>query len=593
MDMAFSATISSSAVASSQLDFWYENVVNPMPATIASKLSPLSSQDSVFDSLFASSTSNEAFCSEANLACTPLPKSTIGKLKALLNGYLLVKSIHSYVHDHYSSSLDPNFFFTISSVLQKGKRIRLPNFKDETLPPRSFLPFHISSKISTNSSADLQKIFPSLYSSQPTKEFIEKITSHCSSASLRGEMNKCSNSLEDMLRFSKKALGATKLLALTTKSVKGSGKVLEIRNIELFPAEKMVSCHEIFFPFAAYFCHSLSSSETRLYAVDFIDPSTKAPVNKILAVCHMDTSQMQADHEALKHLKLTPGQGEKPVTIGGNPTLSNVAIDVAKKTTIDDAENLVSSTVPVAKSRLQVVPDGEASLSLDVDATALVAVAEPQLQDVAAGEESSNPTPSTIVVIDASDDTLPRLQEKDAAVSVVPLNQPSDDHRSMDVAAATESSPCLQNIDGSLQQLNSTEAVTANKKFVAQHTFSSQIDIPSSSDFAAAVDSPLVSNDTINNGGKNSSSERRESPVETLWPLAVQRNPTPSTQPSPKAQAVQCNVVGAVEKQQSSNLIDTARNGSASSPERSRRSVSPAAEEIPQKLIVTTDIDIP
>ncbi|CAI9105604.1 OLC1v1004566C1 [Oldenlandia corymbosa var. corymbosa] len=183
--------------------------------------------------------------------------------------------------------------------------------------------------------------------------------------------------------------------------------------------------------------------------------------------------------------------------LGGNPTLSNVAIDAAKKKTIDDAENPVTSTVPITKSRLQEVPDGEASLSLDVDAAALVAIAEPQLQDITAGEESlPNPTPSTIVVVDVSDDTLPRLQEKDAAVFVVPLNQPSDDHRSRDVAAATESSPGLQNIDGSLQQLNSAEAVAANKKFVAQHTFSGQIDIASSSDVAAAVDSPLVSNDT-------------------------------------------------------------------------------------------------
>ncbi|CAI9105983.1 OLC1v1005031C1 [Oldenlandia corymbosa var. corymbosa] len=209
----------------------------------------------------------------------------------------------------------------------------------------------------------------------------------------------------------------------------------------------------------------------------------------------------------------------KPVTIGGNPSLSNAAIDAAKKKTIDDAKNPVTSTVPVAESRLQEVPAGEASLSLDVEAAALVAVAEPQLQDVLAGEES-------IVVVDASDDTLPRLQEKDAAFFLVPLNQPSDDQRSMDVAAATESSPHLQNID----------------------------------------DCPLVSKDAASNGGKNSSSERRESTVETSRPLAVQRNPMPPTQPSPKT----CNVVAAVEKQQPPNLIDTARNGGASSPERSR-----------------------
>ena len=94
------------------------------------------------------------------------------------------------------------------------------------------------------------------------------------------------------------------MVALTSRSTKWSGNKLIIGNIKQFDAEKVVSCHEVFFPFAAYFCHLLSST------VDLVEPETRAPVNKILAICHMDTSSWPVDHVAFKILKASPGQAE-------------------------------------------------------------------------------------------------------------------------------------------------------------------------------------------------------------------------------------------------------------------------------------------
>ncbi|CAI9108397.1 OLC1v1007983C1 [Oldenlandia corymbosa var. corymbosa] len=319
MEVGFAATISPSSVASSQKEFWSKNVVNAMPEAFASKLSPLSNQASRMNSLLASSTANKessnmnGFCSVANLACTPLPKTTLQVIKEtiVLSAYgASPDNMNSHVDDDDGQSLEPNFFFRLSSVFQNGKRIRLPNLDKISLPPRSFLPSQIASKISTKNSSNLQKYFPTLFSSSSMKDTLERSTRYCNMPALKGEIRSCSNSLEEMIEFSKKALGVTKLVSLSTLSSKGSGKELEIGNIKQFHAQKVVSCHEVFFPFATYFCHSLISSKTRLYAVDFVEPENKTHVNRILAVCHMDTSAWPSESIALKALKISPGKGE-------------------------------------------------------------------------------------------------------------------------------------------------------------------------------------------------------------------------------------------------------------------------------------------
>ncbi|CAI9108607.1 OLC1v1008253C1 [Oldenlandia corymbosa var. corymbosa] len=152
------------------------------------------------------------------------------------------------------------------------------------------------------------KYFPELFTSVASKEAIETSILYSSSASLKGEIKSCPNSLKEMIEFSKKSMGEEKLVALTGQSTKGSEKELEIQNIKQFHSEKVVSCHEIFYPFATYYCHRLSSS--RLYVVDFVDPKMKIPVNQLLAICHMDTSEWAAKQKAFNILKFSPRHGE-------------------------------------------------------------------------------------------------------------------------------------------------------------------------------------------------------------------------------------------------------------------------------------------
>ncbi|KAL3506822.1 hypothetical protein ACH5RR_032204 [Cinchona calisaya] len=294
------SAFSRSSVASDQLNFWSKNVLTNIPEPVLSKLSPLSKHDSEhFASLLVSKISQSSdakLCSMANLAC-----SIIG-FRLLDDGYNTYAAISI---SHASDKVDPNAFFRLSKF-EKGNKVHLPNLNDQ-IPRRSFLPYEIASKISISSN-DLQNMFPTSFASPATKEAIQTTLLYCSAPTLKGEIKSCPKSLEDMIEFSKNVLGEKELVALTSKSTKGSGKELLIGNVKQFDTEKLVVCHEVFLPFAAYFCHLLSS--THLYAVDLVEPETRAPVNTLLAVCHMDTSPWPANHVAFKILKSSPGKTE-------------------------------------------------------------------------------------------------------------------------------------------------------------------------------------------------------------------------------------------------------------------------------------------
>ncbi|KAI3470186.1 hypothetical protein Pfo_026849 [Paulownia fortunei] len=295
---AFSDPLSSS-FASTQIKFWSENVHNKMPAAISTKLSPLTNHDSDYYAKTISENNFKAdtkFCSLAKLACS----TGFDEVKTVKESYATVKTYNNNKAAIPLEKVDPFSFFRLS-ILREGNTIHLSNLK-ESLPYRAFLPPQIASKISL-SPKRVRNIFP-----ESSKEAIDTTLSYCNAASIKGELKVCPKSLEEMISFSKTALGKNKLLALTSKSTRGSGNEVMIKKIKQFDVEKIVACHEMFLPFATYFCHSLPSS--RIYSVDFVEPKTGAPVNTVLAICHMDTSPWPANHVAFQILKFGPGQGE-------------------------------------------------------------------------------------------------------------------------------------------------------------------------------------------------------------------------------------------------------------------------------------------
>ncbi|MCD7452378.1 hypothetical protein HAX54_016363 [Datura stramonium] len=210
-----------------------------------------------------------------------------------------------YATSHSNHHLGEVSFFRVS-ILKPRNTIHLDNLENP-FPHRSFLPSQIASKISINSN-HLQHLFPQTFSSSFTKDTTQTTILSCNAPTLKGEVKKCAKSLEEMIEFSKSILKKDHLIALTTKSKEGSREKLKIEKIHRINSKKSVSCHEIFLPFATYFCHLLSS--TNIYAVDLVDLNTNSHVNTALVVCHMDTSSWPADHPAFKMLNSSPGKGE-------------------------------------------------------------------------------------------------------------------------------------------------------------------------------------------------------------------------------------------------------------------------------------------
>lgn len=277
-----------------------------MPKPILKKLSPLTQDDCKYYTNTISSnvkfSADSNFCSTAKLACS-----------SMLEDSMLEKRRNIYVDEYQVNTgstlngLDQKineadlFSFFRLSTLKNGNMVHLPNL-EESLPDRAFLPPQIASKISLNVK-EMAKLFPGA-----TKETIANTLFYCNAAAIKGEVRSCPKSLEEMINFSKSALGGKKLISLSSKSTHGSNAELMISYFKKLNTDKIVACHEVFLPFAAYFCHSLSS--TNLYSVDLVEPKTGAPVNTLLAICHMDTSPFPANHVVFKILKLKPGQGE-------------------------------------------------------------------------------------------------------------------------------------------------------------------------------------------------------------------------------------------------------------------------------------------
>lgn len=287
---------SSPTIASDQIKFWSRNVQNEMPNSILKKLSPLRHEDThLFTNLIKRNinkfSEDGKLCSLAKLACKPFGN------KYPTTGILL---------SDLKTEVESLSFFRLS-VLKKGNLVHLPNMQ-QSLPDRTFLPPQIASRISLTSVNDIAKLFPRSIVDGTMKETIETTISYCNSKAIEGEMKSCPKSLEEMISFSELALGGKNLISLSSKSLEGSSNAtLKIRNIKQYKNDMIVGCHEVFLPFAIYLCHSVSSSS--LYQVDLVDPNSGAPVNTMLAICHMDTSSWPKNHPAFQMLKFGPGEG--------------------------------------------------------------------------------------------------------------------------------------------------------------------------------------------------------------------------------------------------------------------------------------------
>ncbi|KAK6136775.1 hypothetical protein DH2020_029488 [Rehmannia glutinosa] len=205
------------------------------------------------------------------------------------------------VHSHSSSHMhhmDPSlivFFFV--EDLKQGNTIPIYFPKRESdASPRS-LPKEEADLIPF-SSEKLDHIlqFFSFPEGSPQAIAIEDTLRQCETKHIKGETKTCATSLESMFDFTKTILGSKENNTLLQKYT-----IMGIREI---PANKMVACHTMPYPYAVFYCH-YQESESRVYQVSLVGENGDKV--EAVAVCHMDTSQWSRNHVSFQVLGIEPG----------------------------------------------------------------------------------------------------------------------------------------------------------------------------------------------------------------------------------------------------------------------------------------------
>lgn len=218
------------------------------------------------------------------------------------------------MHDHTSSSsanIEPEFkvFFHYND-LKLGNKIPIyfPT-KDPSLSPH-LLSRHESDSIPFSSSSipDILQLFSFSEGSEHAKAMTD--TLHiCESPPLKGETKFCATSLESMLDSLGEIFGSSsKFRVLTTSYLSESISLLQKYTVSEPPMEisapKIVGCHMLPYPYVVFYCHS-QESDNKLYKV-LLEGDDGARVDAA-AMCHMDTSQWDPNHNAFRVLRTSPG----------------------------------------------------------------------------------------------------------------------------------------------------------------------------------------------------------------------------------------------------------------------------------------------
>ncbi|KAK7264309.1 hypothetical protein RJT34_31916 [Clitoria ternatea] len=220
------------------------------------------------------------------------------------------ENTHAHAHmDH--NHIDPSVmvFFTLKD-LKVGKRmpIYFPK-RDPATSPKLWpkeeadsLPF------SLNHFPNLLKFF-SFSPGSPQAKAMEDTLRECESKPIKGEVKFCATSLESMLDFTQTIIGFKsdlKVFATShqTKSSVTFQNYTILENIIEIPAEKMVACHTMPYPYAVFYCHS-QESENKVYRVSL--GGDNGDRVEAMVVCHMDTSQWGHGHVSFQVLRVKPG----------------------------------------------------------------------------------------------------------------------------------------------------------------------------------------------------------------------------------------------------------------------------------------------
>ncbi|CAN6457712.1 unnamed protein product [Victoria cruziana] len=137
---------------------------------------------------------------------------------------------------------------------------------------------------------------------------IRQTLDFCEMPAAKGEVRRCATSLESMVDFAVGEFGTNAIHAVVTSVVNGEEEAA-VRTYkvdvgrEWMMSRKVVTCHNLVFPYAVFYCHSLSGTKT--YMVPLV-AEDGGRVNAI-ALCHFDTSNWHPRHASFRVLGVKPG----------------------------------------------------------------------------------------------------------------------------------------------------------------------------------------------------------------------------------------------------------------------------------------------
>lgn len=204
-------------------------------------------------------------------------------------------------------------FFKIDD-LKKGTKLPIYFNKNDLrkVPPlltrqeADLIPF-------TKSKLDFLLNHFSISKESPQAKAMKETLVRCNYKAIEGEYKFCGTSLESMLDLAKKTIASNAdLKVMTTKVMVPSQHTINyaLHNYTFAdtPKElvgiKMLGCHRMPYPYVVYYCHGHKSG-TKVFEVNLVTDDGKYRVVGP-AVCHMNTSMWNVDHEAFKVLKIEP-----------------------------------------------------------------------------------------------------------------------------------------------------------------------------------------------------------------------------------------------------------------------------------------------
>ncbi len=193
--------------------------------------------------------------------------------------------------------------FFLESDLHPGKKMKLK--LAITTNEAAFLPHQVAESIpfSSNKLSEILSRF-SLKEKSAEAKVIKKAIEECEEPAMEGEAKYCAKSLESLIEFSTSKLGSRNVNVLMTNDVKPmTSQEYEFGVGMKKIADKAVVCHEVYYPYAVFYCHAFA--KTRTYMIPLV--GADGSKTKAMATCHLDTSAWHPKHVAFKVLNVKPG----------------------------------------------------------------------------------------------------------------------------------------------------------------------------------------------------------------------------------------------------------------------------------------------